>query len=300
MARDCDELWDFNDPAATEARFRAQLNDTESCEAAYRAELLTQIARCQGLQRSFDAAHATLDEAAMLLDPGMVAEVRYLLERGRVINTAGERDAARPLFLNAWECATRIGEDFHTIDAAHMLAIVAPPEEAAEWHARALDVAERSGEQRARAWRGSLHNNVGWAHHDAGRYADVLAAFERALDARREHGQDGPIPVARWCIGRALRSLGRFDEALALQTALHAENAARGTEDSYVSEELGECLLALGRLAEAAPRFARAHTLLSADSWLAAHDSARLERLADQRHRAQSFPSNPKVNPTSS
>jgi hypothetical protein len=72
---------------------RAEASD----DRAYHAALLTQIARAQGLQHSFAPAHATLDAAhALLADPAalarqplMQAMCRYLLERGRVLNTSG-------------------------------------------------------------------------------------------------------------------------------------------------------------------------------------------------------------------
>jgi electron transport complex protein RnfB len=53
-------------------------------------EIDTQIARALGLQRRFDAAHATLDAVS----PGLAAvdprvRVRYLLERGRAYNSSG-------------------------------------------------------------------------------------------------------------------------------------------------------------------------------------------------------------------
>jgi hypothetical protein len=49
---DFDKLWNFNDPAESERKFRALPPD---------AEVQTQIARAQGLQRKFDEAHKTLD-----------------------------------------------------------------------------------------------------------------------------------------------------------------------------------------------------------------------------------------------
>ena len=66
---------------------------------SYRFELLTQIARSQGLQRRFDDAHATLDWVEMVLNglPETEAEgeaaavtprIRHLLERGRVFNSS--------------------------------------------------------------------------------------------------------------------------------------------------------------------------------------------------------------------
>ena len=50
-------------------------------------------------------------------------------------------------------------------------------------------------------------------------------------------------------------------------------------EDGYGSEEIGECLLALGREDDARPWFARAAELLSGDAFLAEHEPDRIERL---------------------
>ena len=53
--------------------------------------------------------------------------------------------------------------------------------------------------------------------------------------------------IARWCVARCLRSLGRTAEALAEQRALAAELEAVGETDEHVTEEIGECLRELGR-----------------------------------------------------
>jgi len=50
--------------------------------------------------------------------------VRYLLERGRTFNSAGEKDRARPLFVQAWEIAGAAGLEGLAVDAAHMVPIV--------------------------------------------------------------------------------------------------------------------------------------------------------------------------------
>jgi tetratricopeptide (TPR) repeat protein len=76
-----------------------------------------------------------------------------------------------------------------------------------------------------------------------------------------------------------LRALGRIEEALAMQQALFAEYQQSLEEDGYVSEELGECLLALGRPAEARPHFQYAYALLSQDLWLPESEPDRLARL---------------------
>ncbi|NOG52382.1 MAG: hypothetical protein HND48_25305 [Chloroflexi bacterium] len=97
---DIDSQWDYNDPAGSEMRLRALIPQAEqSGDAALEAELLTQIARAMGLQMRFDEAHALLDDAQALLTPDMPqAAVRVALERGRLINTAGDPGAAFPHF----------------------------------------------------------------------------------------------------------------------------------------------------------------------------------------------------------
>src|SRR5688500_12060392 len=61
---DFDALWDYDDPEATEQQFRTLLPRAEqSDDRSYHVQLLTQIARAEGLQRKFAEAHATLASA---------------------------------------------------------------------------------------------------------------------------------------------------------------------------------------------------------------------------------------------
>lgn len=278
-ASDFDALWDYSRPVESEARFRQQLRATAGDAA--QAELLTQIARAQGLQRRFEEAQATLDAAAALLPvTPLRPQIRLLLERGRLYNSAGHPAEARPYFERAWALAAADrAEAFYAIDAAHMLAIVAPPDEALDWNQRALALAEAATDERARRWRGSLLNNIGWAYHAAGDYSAAREYLERALAFRREDGPEGEVRIARWCVARVRRDLGQVVEALAEQRALLAEHTAVGEPSGYVHEEIGECLLLLGQRVEARPHFAVAHELLSADPWLVANEPERLARL---------------------
>ncbi len=274
-----DTLWDYDQPAVSEGRFRDLLPAAGPGSAA-QVELLTQIARAQGLQRQFEAAHATLDEAQKLLTDDMgYVRTRYLLERGRVYNSSRQIALAAPLFRAAWELASTAGQDFYAVDAAHMLGICEPPEQAVEWNVRAMTVAELSDQPRAQGWLGSLYNNLGWTFHDQGDYARALDLFEKGERFRAAKGQPKELLIARWCVARCYRSLGQIDEALARQQALQADYAAVGGSDGFVFEELAECLLALGRGDEARPYFALAHTALSQDAWLAEGEPARLARL---------------------
>ena len=273
---DFDALWDYGDPAASEAAFRARLPGArESGDADHLAQLLTQIARAEGLQLRFDDAARTLDEAEALLTPELrAAHVRLLLERGRLLNSSQRREQSKPLFLAAWEEAREIGADGLAVDAAHMLAIVEPGEASIEWNRTAIAFAERSSDPAARRWLGSLCNNLGWAYHDKGDHEAALGLFEQALAARDAEGDPEKTRIARWCVARALRSLGRTDEALAAQQEL-----LDGPPDGFVHEELAECLTELRRDAEAKPHFAAAYELLSADPWLSRDEPERLERL---------------------
>ena len=277
---DFDSLWDYSRPAETETHFRALLPAAESQSDPY-LQLLTQIGRAQGLQRRFDDAHSTLDlvEASLPVASART-RIRYLLERGRVYNSSGDPAAAKPLF----EAALALAEDepqeaYYAVDAAHMLAIVSPAEEALHRNLRALQLAESSADARARGWRGSLLNNIGWTYHEAGDFPAAFDYFQRALDFHRQHGPDAAYRIARWSVTRVRRDLGQVDVALAEQRALLAEHEALGERSGYVFEEIGECLLLLGDPEGARPYFGKAYRELSADPWLVANEPQRLERL---------------------
>jgi tetratricopeptide (TPR) repeat protein len=274
-----DALWDFGDPAGSEARFREALRETAPGSAT-EAEVLTQAARAQGLQRRFTEAHATLDEAEKRLTAEMGrARARYLLERGRVFRSAGDAERAKPLFEAALEAAQAAGEENYAVDAAHMLGIVETGAASVARNQRAMEMAEQARDPRARGWLGPLYNNLGWTYHDAGEFGQALELFEKAQAFREAQAQRAETLIAHWCVARCLRSLGRVEEALGRQQALLAEHEAAGSGDGYVFEELGECLLALGRGEEARPHFARAYAMLAEDPWLRENEAGRLERL---------------------
>jgi len=279
---DFDALWDYNDPAGTEVKFRELLPGAkESSDKSYYAQLLTQIARTEGLQRKFEDAHQTLDTVeALLTDELIVAKIRYLLERGRVYNSSNQPDKSKPLFLEAWELGVAKGEDFYAIDAGHMLGIVEPPEKQLEWAGKAMELAEKSTDQRARNWLGSLYNNTGWTYHDLKQYDKALELFEKSLRWREGKNDEEGIRIAKWTIARTYRSLGRIEKALQIQRELEKEFEQKGIEhEGYVFEELGECLLLLQNEDEARKYFKLAYDLLSKNQWLVANEPERLKRL---------------------
>lgn len=279
---DIDDLWDFQDPAATEVKFRQLLPAAEKCDdPSYLGQLLTQIARSEGLQGKFDEADATLNRAEKLVAPDLrLLFTRCLLERGRVLNSSGKPEQARPLFEQAWKVGSTGGFDDYAIDAAHMIAIVeSAPAAQLRWNEHALELAERSADERARRWRASLCNNIGWTYFDQKDYDNAMASFERAVKLREESGKPRELRIARYCVAKTLRMQGRIDDAIAMDRALIAEADAAGEPDGFLSEELGECLLALGRADEARPAFARAFAELSKHAWLTKTEPQRLARI---------------------
>lgn len=274
-----DALWDYDQPKVSEARFRQLLAEVTN-DTPLTIEVLTQIARSQGLQRQFEAAHQTLDQAqALLTDASSRAQIRLWLERGRVFNSSRQREEARPLFLQAWQGASASGGDFYAVDAAHMLGIVEPPDQQLVWNLKALALAEASPDPRTQKWLGSLYNNIGWTYHDLGQDERALAIFQKALAWRIDQGQVAEIRIARWSVARILRALQRTEEALGIQQSLYEALTQSGASDGYVEEELGECLLSLDRADAAQAYFAAAYQNLAADAWLVENEPDRLARL---------------------
>ena len=281
---DFDSLWDYDHPGASERRFRELLPAAlDSRDFLYLTQLLTQIARAEGLQRKFQDAHQTLDrvEKAMLkAEADDKTRVRYLLERGRVFNSSGKRDEARPLFLQALELAVKSKDDFNAVDAAHMMAIVETNEKQLEWNLKALDLAENSADEKARKWRGSLYNNLGWTYFEQKQYEEALLMFEKALEFREQEADPGKIMIAKWCVAKTLRMMDHTEEALEMQRDLFEQYQAAGRKSGYVYEEIAECLTVMGQEQEAQAWFAAAYEELSRDPRLS-NEQDRLNRLKE-------------------
>lgn len=287
ITTDFDAHWNFQDPAGTEAHFLRVLGEADPARGGYLAQLETQIARTHSLRGSFAAAHQWLDRAearcAAAEAEGRalpVARVRLLLERGRTHNSNRERAQAAPLFAAALSRAQEAGLEALACDAAHMLGIVHPGEQGLVWNLRAIALAEAATQPGARRWLGALYHNTGFSLHDLGRHEEAQVLFEKGLALRLSEDPEGlAARIARWTVGRGLRALGRYEEALSQQRDLAAQLARLGAQDGFVEEELGENLLALGRPEEARPHWARALAQLSQSGDLASLEEARVARL---------------------
>ncbi|MCF7824032.1 MAG: tetratricopeptide repeat protein [Candidatus Marinimicrobia bacterium] len=281
---DFDTMWDYGDPAGTEVKFREILTNVSDQKAPeYKLELKTQIARTLGLQQNFEAALALLDEVEAELKPEYaIARIRYLLERGRTLNSSGFPKESKAYFVEAYELGQKAYADFYTVDAAHMLGIVESPDQQFLWNEIAMARAEKSTDERAQEWLGSLYNNLGWTYHDLGDFEKALEIFQKGRDWQKARNRVNETQIAKWCIARTHRSLGNVDLALELQLALEKEILESGKpEDGYVAEEIAECLNLKDDAAAATPYFLKAWTLLSQDPWLTKNEGERLARLKE-------------------
>lgn len=259
-AVDVAALWNFDDPAASEARFRAALASAQGDDALV---LRTQIARTLGLRKRFDEALRELDAIEPeLAAAGIEPRVRAWLERGRTLRSSGQPLEGRPLFQRAFVTADAARLEDLAADALHMIALVEPAlDERIAWNRRTAEYARRATDPRAQGWQGPALNNIGSDLREARRLDESLAAFREALAAYERIGRAAGIRIARWQVANVLRLLGRSDEALAMQLALERDAAQAGAPDPYVYDELALLHAARGEADKAAQARARAQAL---------------------------------------
>jgi len=279
---DFDKLWNYNKPEETEKKFREILAKTkvEADNKEYYLQLLTQIARTQGLQRKFDEAHETLDVVEGEIETEMIVpRIRYNLERGRVYNSSGMKEKSIHYFLDAYHLGMENEADFYTIDAAHMLGIAEKPADALSWNEIAIELIEKTSDERARGWYGSLLNNTGWTYFDKGDYETAMDYFKKNVGYHTEKNHTTQLRIAKWCVARTLRAQKKIDEALKMQIDLLESAGDTEANDGYGFEELGELYLIKDDKEKSKKYFKEAYALLSQDKWLAANEKERLERI---------------------
>ncbi len=278
MAADIDALWDYNQPAVSEARFREALKIESGDDAL---ELETQIARTFSLRREFAQAHALLDSVQRRMSGKTrpAVRVRYLLERGRTFHSSSDALRSRPLFLEAWQIGDKEKFTLLAIDAAHMMGIVEAGDEAQRWNERAMALAMGSNVPRAIRWRGSLANNMGHTERERGNLDAAMKHFQASLTAFQLTRSASQIRTAKWQIANVMRLQKRYDEALAMQMAIETDAAEAAEPDGYVFEEIAEIYLVKNEPEKAKPYFAKAVEALSKDTWFAENEGDRLTRM---------------------
>jgi tetratricopeptide (TPR) repeat protein len=216
-----DEIWgQLGDPALVEQRFLELLPQAFALESkSIYLQMLSQLALAQACQKKFDQAHATLDQAELLLSPGYeLAHVRILCERGRTFQQAGDIAQARIYFENSYEMSVQYNFDKQTINAAHMIAIVVQNSaEKIAWNRKALDLAMSSDDVSAQSWKGPLFNNLGANYLEIKYYEHALQMFQLALaEFEKDSVYHSHVRFAQFRVAQVLRMLEKYEQALEL------------------------------------------------------------------------------------
>lgn len=179
---DIGKIWNWDHPEQSEIDF-LQLSTLEK-DPDMQLQLLTQIARAQGLQNKFKEAQTTLDVVKNKLTANtLTAEIRYYLELGRTFNSDNHAQIALPFFQKAFELATTRSNDDLSIDAAHMLGIANEDFNVqVEWDLKALDILKKSSDPEVKGWIFPLYNNMCWSLSDAKKINEALDCFNRYVD----------------------------------------------------------------------------------------------------------------------
>ena len=178
---DVDALWNYSDPAASEARFRDALAGAQGDDALI---LRTQIARTLGLRKRFDDAERELDAVlAQVGQAGPEVAVRLALERGRGLRSSGRPADSVVWFERAFEQAHAARLERLAADALHMVALAVPTlDERIAWNRRTIDYARKASDPKARGWEAPALNNIG---------SDLREALSQQLALERDAAAAG-------------------------------------------------------------------------------------------------------------
>ena len=152
---------------------------------------------------------------------------------------------ATETFREMYEFAKANGLPLRAIDAAHHIAIAAPPAEQVEWAKKGIAAAE---EANSKTWLAVLWNNLGANLLEKKKYAQALTALHRAEDLAE------PTSASRYNIGLCYLESGNLKKA-----EPYLEKAAR------MSPNRAEIQLALGKLYQMKGKLRR-----SVDNYVAA------------------------------
>ncbi|MCA8910609.1 MAG: tetratricopeptide repeat protein [Planctomycetes bacterium] len=165
-------------------------------------EALAQVARMYSVEGKFDEGRpwlARAEEHADSEEP--LGWSRFLGVQGRYFwRDEKDNDKAKTTFIKMYEYCKEKKLFSRQLDAAHMVAIVAPPDEQVEWALNSIDAAEKAGEK---GWLAVLWNNLGWTYEEQGEYPKMLEALQNARKYHYEVGNDLSKLVADFGVGRA-------------------------------------------------------------------------------------------------
>lgn len=198
-------------------------------------QILSQIALFQAVQKKFEQAHQTLEQAQLACKADdYQGQACILLEKGRIFQHAGELEKAEKYFYQSYQLSSLHHLDYYTINAAHMIAIVVKNvEEKIKWNELALSLALQTENKKAQGLLAPLHNNLGQNYFDVQDYEKSLFYYEQASQLFSHDNRYSDFMLARWTIARCIRALNKLDQALVLQQELLSEIKNRQESKQY-------------------------------------------------------------------
>ncbi len=232
------DQFDFDNAAETERRFqdyyRVAVARHDDLAAA---ELLTQVARAQGVQDHVQDANATLRSGAFALaNPRLRA--RFALESGRLLRRGGDRDSAAQHFQQAFEIAQAAHLDALAVDAAHMMALISSGDDTQHWVERGLAIAQASHDPVARHWVGTICFNWATSLSERGDHQAATTYFGRSLTAREHEGDRDLIRTTQLALAHELGLTDQTQRARVMLLRLLQEARATGANTDAIQAEL--------------------------------------------------------------
>ena len=187
---DIRSVWDWDHPDKTELAFSMLAQEAKLGQNKdFYLQLLTQVARAQGLQAKFVQANATLNQVlSEITEETRTAKIRYYLERGRVFNSSKQPDKATPLFTTAFDLAIQYNDDL-AIDAAHMMGVALPDlNQQVHWDLSALEIVEHSTDPKVKSWMPPIYYNMSWSLYEGRRFEESLETFTKYVALIKSRG----------------------------------------------------------------------------------------------------------------
>jgi tetratricopeptide (TPR) repeat protein len=227
-------------------------------------EAEAQIARCYGIQGKFEEGRPWLAKAkSHATDKEPRGWSRYLGVRGRFEwQDEKNNEKAKATFIEMYDYCKKHELFSRELDAAHMVAIVAPPAEQVEWALKAVEAAEKGNET---GWLAVLWNNLGWTYEERGSFDKMLDALIKAREYHYEVGNEQSKMIADFGVGRAYWRNndnakarewieGAFEKARQ-QHAADPENTEKGEWVGWGHIYLADILDSEGKKAEALEQY---------------------------------------------
>jgi tetratricopeptide (TPR) repeat protein len=213
------------------------------------SEALAMVARCHLIRGEKEAGRSWLERArGVAREDEPLGWSRYLGVRGRFEWKDEKLDEAKKTFVAMYDYCVEKKLFDRAVDAAHMVAIVAPKEEQETWALKGIKAAEAGGFD---GWLGPLWNNLGWSYEEQGEYPKMLEALRKAREYHYKGAQELPKLIADWAVAKAYRLNNKLTEARELQTKTlewAKKLSAEKPEDAERAEWIGSCKWELGEL----------------------------------------------------